>query len=229
MDKITVRKDNTMTESTEKKEKDILAEIKESVNLDELENILINNEIVFEHNNKKYRVQKPTQKQKSDLYQAKVKKYTELIQDKSYMLEKDLIKQYKDRGIDINAIDTEILELERQKKDYKIKLGEALEKKLMSELKKLKDIIEDIKSQQHQLSIKKTSLLEISIEQQSTLYGYSYLAYLLAEVNIAKENEPDKYEKVWKSWKEYENEKDEKLLYLITFNSTLISRGEMIF
>jgi len=229
MDKITVRKDNTMTESTEKKEKDILAEIKESVNLDELENILINNEIVFEHNNKKYRVQKPTQKQKSDLYQAKVKKDTELIQDKSYMLEKDLIKQYKDRGIDINAIDTEILELERQKKDYKIKLGEALEKKLMSELKKLKDIIEDIKSQQHQLSIKKTSLLEISIEQQSTLYGYSYLAYLLAEVNIAKENEPDKYEKVWKSWKEYENEKDEKLLYLITFNSTLISRGEMIF
>lgn len=219
-----------MTESMENKEKNVLEDIKKAIDLDEIENILIKNEIVFEHNGKKYRVQKPTQKQKSETYQSQVKKYTELLQDKSYMLEEDLKKQYKSRGIDIDKMNKDLLELERQKHDCKFKLGEALEKKLpMSEIKNLRDKIDDLKVQQQKISIKKTALLETSIEQQSLLYGYSHLAYLLAEVNISKEGEPEKWEKLWKSWKEYENEKDEKLLYLVTFNSTLIGKGELIF
>lgn len=218
------------TENKEIKEQTMLEKIKETINLDELENILMNNEIKFNHKDKEYRVKKPTQKQKSDIYQSRVKKYTELIQDKGYMLEEDLKKQYKSRGIDVDNIDKQILELERQKKDFKIKLGEALEKKLADkELEHLANKIEELKNSQHKLSMRRTTLLETSIEQQSILHGYSFLAYLLAEVNVAKNNEPEKWERVWESWKEYEEEKDEQLLYLITFNSTLISRGELNF
>ena len=216
--------------------KAIQKEIQENVSLDQIENVLMDNVIEFEHEDKngkitKYRVIKPTAKQKAEIYQSRMKKFTELIQKKEYMLEENLKEQYKKRGIDIDELDKQIQDLEKEKHDFNLKLGEALEKKLPdSHLETLRNEIEKRTNKQTEISMRKTSLLEMSIEQQSVLHTYNYLSFLIAEKYIEFESgktDMDKWVKVWNKWEDYEKEKDDKLMYIIAFNAMFIAKDEL--
>lgn len=203
--------------------KKIGEEIKKNLEENLVEEGLQDNKLDFEHEGIKYRVSKPTFGQKQEAYRKKVEKFTSYLKDTNYLLEKDLKKQYLERGIDIDAMQEKIVALEKEKQALQLKLGELLVAKASdSDLKVLKDEISQIQMKQIEVSIEKSSLLEYSIEQQVFSYVYSYLTYLVAEKNV-----DDNWVKVWSSYKEFETSKDEELIRKFSQHSPIVLKDEI--
>lgn len=192
-----------INEETAKKIKD---EIQKSIDLNKVEDLVKKSEIEFEYKKVNYRVRQPTFKEKQEAYQQRIKKYTELLQNDEFMLEEDLKAQYKKRGIDIDKMTSEINQLETDKSNFKFKLGKLLKEKKGTEKDKqaLTKEIEDITSRQQLISIKKTNLLQFSIESQSLIYVYSYITYLITEKKVE-----DKWVKAFGSYEKFTNSLDE--------------------
>jgi hypothetical protein len=187
-----------------------------------VENSLIDNQLEFEIKGVKYRIKKPSFKEKQEVYKIKSKKFAELIGDKNYMLDKDLRKQYKARGIDIEEMEQRFKNLEREKNDIQYKLGEALVNKASEEeLKSLTEEIKKITDMQIDISIEKTNLLDYSIEQQVFSESYSYLLYLIGE-----KFENDKWVKAWANYEDFQNN-DENLVKTFAYYGALIVKDEI--
>ncbi len=207
---------------TSKETTEIAKELTEMFQRETVENAVNNNVGEFEILEVPYRVSKPTYGQKQKTYKKRAEKFTELIQDKTLMLEKDLKKQYKERGIDIDEMQTKIISLEREKHNIQLKLGEALVKQASdTELKAYKEQIEEIQAKQINISIEKTNLLDFTIEQQLFVFTYTYLTFLIAEKKV-----DDKWVKVWNTWEDFENS-DEDLIKEISYHASLIMKDEL--
>lgn len=201
----------------------ISEEIKKNLEENLIEDGLQDNKLDFEHEGIKYRVSKPTFGQKQEAYRKKVEKFTSYLKDANYLLEKDLKKQYLERGIDVDAMQEKIVSLEKEKQALQLKLGELLIAKAPdSDLKVLRDEISDIQMKQINVSIEKSTLLEYSIEQQVFSYVYSYLTYLVAEKNV-----DDKWIKVWASYQDFETSKDEELIRKFSKHSPIVLKDEI--
>jgi len=205
-----------------------IKEIKENIDLNYVENLLQNNEIEFEYKNQKYKVRKPTYKEKQEAYQKRIAKYNELLEatdDKGkplYKTEEELKKLYKKRGIDLDELDNKFTALEQQKKLYQEKLGKALkEKKSDNELQDYKKQIENIIEEQKTISAKKTLLLETCIENQAIVFFYNYLAYLVTE-----KLENEKWVRAFKTYEEFLNN-DEELINQLVFHISLVIIPEL--
>jgi hypothetical protein len=96
-----------------------------------------------------------------------------------------------------------------------IKLGELIKNKGNEiELNNFKNEIEILNSEIGLLSIRKTSFLEFSLENQVMIYTYSYLTYLLAE-----KKEGENFVRVWNTYADFENDKENlvnKFSYYVT-------------
>lgn len=205
------------------KVKEITEKIQTSMDVDLIESTLKNNVFEFELDGEKFRVRKPTFSEKNIVYKKKVEKFTELIKDKSLMLESAWIKQYKERGVDIDELDDRMVALQKQKENLQLVLGKEIEAKGSEEdLKKIKDEIVQIQTEQAGFSVQKTTLLQFSIEYQLNVYVYSILTTLIAETEVN-----GTWVKVWKSYEEFENS-DEKKVNKITFYASLIIRDETL-
>jgi hypothetical protein len=78
--------------------------IRDILDLSEMDDLLKSNEKIFDMDGITYRVRKPNNKEKREVYQKRIEKYTELLNNEKYSLEEDLKKSYKRRGIDIDAM-----------------------------------------------------------------------------------------------------------------------------
>jgi hypothetical protein len=200
---------------TEQEIKEIKDKIQDMLNLNEIEELIKKNEHTFEFEGITYRVTKPNFKQKQEAYKRRIEKFTELLQNDKYMLEKDLKETYLKRGIDIDALTKEIQNKMKQRDDLMIKLGELIKNKGNElELNNFKNEIEILNSEITFLSIRKTSYLEFSLETQVMVYTYSYLTYLLAE-----KKEGESFVRVWNTYSDFENDKENlvnKFSYYVT-------------
>ncbi len=216
--------ENQIEENIKKIEK----KFKSSLDLIEIEEIMKSNEFEFEFRGVKYKVKKPTFGQKQETQSKKTEKEIELIQIKDdndnykYKSREELIKIYKDRGIDIDELDSTFVSLERKKNDLQIKLGKGLkEKKSKKELELYHDEIEKIDILQQEVSIKKAQLLISSTENQLEIFIYSYLTYLIAEKLVE-----DKWVKVWSSYDEFQKTSG-AIVDKISYYTVLIVQNEV--
>jgi hypothetical protein len=184
-------------------------EIKDLLNQDFVSQAIAGNEFEFEVLGKTYKVVKPTTIQRQEAYQMKVRQYMKLMKEKDeqgnflFSTEKQLRKQYKDRGIDISDIETKIVSLQNEKNSYQEKLGKALvDKASDKDLQILKTEIEKINSEIVDLSSEKNSLLEYSLENQSVGYFYEYLTFCMTHIK----NEKGEYERAWKTLEDFRKE-----------------------
>jgi len=178
-----------------------------------------NNEIVFEIEGKTYRVRKANFQEKQDANKYRMKIYVELLRDKDCLLEKDLRKLYKERGIDVDDIDKQIMGLSNQQQKLLFDLGKAIkENKPKAELDKYKEEVTTLMQSIQGLSTEKQQLLEFSLENRVMMEVYSYLIWCVAEVSIGE----NKWQRIWATQKEFLNTTPNKLLTEVTRNATVL-------
>jgi len=207
-------------ELKEEKIEEIKKKLTEVLDLTEMEELVKSNEKIFEDNGITYKVRKPTYKEKQEVYQKRVERFTELLNNEKYSLELDLKKMYLKRGIDIDEMSSKMSKKIKRRDELMLQLGELVKNSASEDdLKKLKTEIQEIQEEIKLISINKTSLLEFSIENQVLIHTYSYLTYLVSE-----KKEGDSWVKVWKSFDDFQNDSTtigNKLAYYVTLISSL--------
>lgn len=209
---------------TPNKEKiDIIKEqINKVMDADLLEKAIQDNQFEFMQDNVTYRVTVPSYEQKQVANEKRLAKYLELLKNPNIVMEEELRQLYKAKRVDIDAMDKQFSALGKKKEDYMYKLGAALkEKKADAELQVYKDEIEKITREQQEIAIKKTTLLEYSLEHQIMIYVYAYLTYLIAEKKVE-----EKWVPVWESYEKFMQDKT-MLINNVTFYASLLISNEL--
>jgi len=198
--------------------KKIVENMDQNSDLAKLEGMIKDNKIEFSYGEKEYRVRLLNQREKEELDTFRRKKFGQLIQDKDILLEKDLIKVLKERGIDIDKTDEEIKKHDAEERALQMKLGESLAKNdSEGVLEEYKKQIEDLRLKKSVLSAQKTLLLEFSLENQLLNYVAKYITYLSTDICI-----DGNWKRLWDSIDEFENYSDDKLLELAATNSMVL-------
>lgn len=189
-----------------------------------VEDVLSNNEYEFKYKDVDYKVVKPSFKQKQEVYRKKSEKFSSLLKNKELLLEKDLIAQFKERGININEFDDKIAVLEQEKNSLKEKLGKALAIGAPeSDLKTFKDEIIKIINEQTSLTVQKFSYLQFSLENQLKMFAYTYVTILITFVK-----KDDKWVRIWNTFEEFEAYEDEDFINSISFYTGMILKDEVL-
>jgi hypothetical protein len=198
----------------------IVKEINDRYSLEKIEEMIKNNFISFSYKEKNYRVRMLNEKDKDDLDLIRRQKFGELLQNSNILFEKEIIKLYKTRGIDIDDLDSQVRKLQQEIKSVQKKLGEALENKESDIiLKKYKDDILELTNDIYTVIVKKTNLLENSFERR-LIYEVNYaMAYLSVEEKIN-----DKYEKAFLNLDEFLKQDDKFLTDVIYYTTALNGR-----
>jgi hypothetical protein len=204
-----------------------VAEIKKKLtdlmDLSATEELLSNNNKIFEENGVTYRVHKPTFKEKQEIYQKRVEKFTELLNNEKYFLEKDLKKTYLKRDINIDAMTQEMSNKMKRRDEIMLQLGELIKNGAPDDdLLKYKNEIQAINAEIQMISIQKTTLLEFSIENQVMIFIYSYMTFIVSEKKVN-----DNWVKVWNTFEEFQNDSSNIVNKLSYFATLLGSSSEM--
>lgn len=200
------KKEVDETKVPDEKVAKIKEDLKKSIDLSKIEEFISKNEIEFFHDGIKYKVRKPTYKEKQQAYQQQVEKTMELLDNDAYLMEEVLKEKYKKKGIDVDKITQQMTVLEVKKADYQLKLGKLLKEKAKEkDLQTYRDEITKIQEEQVMLSIKKTNLLQYSVEHQTLIYVYSFITYLITE----KETDEGKWVKAFKSYEDFANSSED--------------------
>ncbi|MHA1294647.1 MAG: hypothetical protein ACTSQJ_18580 [Promethearchaeota archaeon] len=186
----------------------IVKEYEEKNALLNAEEMIKDNKIYFSVDGKKYRVRLLNLAERNELDNLRRRKFGELIQDKNILMEKDLIVQYKERGIDIDEIDDKIHKLRAQWADIELKLGEALSKNEADIiLNSYKENIEEFKREINILNSQKAIYLEFSLENQLL----SYVAQIFTYLSLEKHTE-EGWKRMFKTIEEFETSPEEKVI-----------------
>ena len=168
--------------------KKILDEMQEEYLIDKTYELIKDNKIEFEYDDKSYRVRLLNAKEKDELDMIRRKRFGQLLKDQDILLEKDLIIAYQERGINIEGIDEDIKKLNAQIDDQNYKLGEALSKQPGDIiLKTYKDEIVRLTIKIRELVIQKSHLLEYSLENQLQNFVAQAISYLCLEEKVDNE------------------------------------------
>jgi len=213
----------TEEKMNEEKLEQVKTDIQDSVDMGLVGEILKNNVYNFTHEDKKYRVRKPTFEEKQIANEVRLKNYVKYLRDDDYILQDSLIDIYKKKGIDIKKMDTDINNLALKKNDYMLKLGKQLkEGNSQTDLDVYKKEVEKLDIEIQEISIKKTNLLEFSIENQVMVDVYTVLTQLVSE----KEVEEDKWEKIWATVDDLKRD-NSVLVNKTTFYASLLTSSEL--
>jgi len=201
-----------------------IKKMKDEIDVNFVDKLLQNNEVEFTFKDIKYRVRKPSFGERQDGYKKRIEYYTQLLQEKDengnfkYKDEISLRKLYKERGIDIDDLDAQFKTLEQNKKILQTKLGKALkDNKSDKDLESYKKEIEQINDNQKDISARKTIYLEYSLENQTSIFTYSYLAHLITE-----KQEGDKWVRVWDNYKDFENDDEMFVNTVLSYTFVMI-------
>jgi hypothetical protein len=205
---------------------EIVKEMEENFQLSKIEELIKDNAIQFDYNEKKYRVRLLTMSEKDELDSLRRKKFNSMLQEKDekgnyvYLKESALIKLLKERGdVDIEAIEDKINKLNAEAVNLQLRLGEAISKndnELV--LNTYKDQIEEIlKHKIPSLRTEKNLCLGFSLENALLSFVSQVITYLSSEVL-----EEDKWVKVYKSFKEFQENNDETLMNQLAMYSMVL-------
>lgn len=191
-----------------KQAEEIVKNLENDLELSRIEEFIKDNKIIFNYKDKKYRVRLLNLAEKEELDNYRRKKFGQLMRDKDVLLEKDLIKQYKERGIDIEELNEQIKKIDAELMSLHIKLGEAISKNEMeSILLNYKEQIEDFKVKKQILNTQKNLLLEFSFENALLNYVAQVITYLSLEENI-----DNKWKRMFKTLEEFQIYEDNELI-----------------
>lgn len=210
-----------MSEQEKNKLEAITDNIEKEIDVVKVEELIKNNIGKFDYEGVEYRTRNATFKEKQEAYKRKVEKYTELLQNPKNLLEEDLRKLYKERGINIDDLTAQINTLEANKANLQFKLGQSIkENQDDSILETLKEEIDNIDREQMQISMTKTNWLQTSIESQVLIYVYQYLTYAVTE-KLVKDGEEERWVKAWDNYEDFLNS-DDALVNKASFQASLI-------
>ena len=168
--------------SIEDASKEMMEMLKDNENVALAETAIQNNQIEFTEGEIKYRVRKTTMQEKQEANKFRMKRYIELLKDPDTLLERDLKKLYKNKGIDIDDIEKQYIELDKQQKVLMLDLGKAIkENRPKPELEKYKEEIITVSNTMQGLTQEKQGLLEYSLENRILMEVYSYMIWMIAE------------------------------------------------
>jgi len=207
-----IQKEEKIAEETKK--------VNDVIDLNNIQDLLKKNEIEFELEGTKYRIKKPDFKQKQEAYQKRIEKFTELLANDKYLLEEGLKKMYLKRGIDLDGMLRKMVQLQKERDNFSLKLGEVIANKgSQSDMEQYKDEIEKLNATIQELSAKRTGLLEFCIENQVLIYTYSYLTSVITD-KLVKDGDKENWVKVWNTLDEFQEDKDRianKISYYAAF------------
>ena len=190
--------------------------------MEKVAELLSKNVIEFEHDGGSYRLSRPTFKQKVDVNDKRIERFTELLKNTKYLFEKDIIKLYRDRGIDIDAMTDESRTLTKQNNDLMMKLGEALKAQAPdNELQLLKTEIKKINERVQEITIQKILYLDSSIESQVEIFIYTYYGFLLTDKKVN-----DAWVKAWSTYEDF-MDSSESLINTITYYVSFIAKTDV--
>ncbi len=213
--------------------KKITEETQELIKEAFVEDVIKDNQVVFDIDGTKYRVRRPTFEDKQKLMNDRTKKLISLLKDTNNLLEKDLVQIYESRGISIVELNRNIDNLQTKRNEVNMVLGKLLaDNRPESELLPHKQEIERIIAEQNELLMKKSSYLENSIESQVNVYTYVYLGSLVTEKLITVVSGTDTVAPVqsWvKAWATYEDfiKEPEVTVNKVVWYTSLISRNDL--
>lgn len=186
----------------------IVKDMQESLDLSKIEELIKDNKISFEHEDKKYRVRLLSHKEKEELDNLRRKKFGQLIKDKDILLEKDLIKVYKEREIDVESINEEIKKTNSEILDLQIKLGESISKNESETiLKNYREQIETLIIKKNVYITQKNLFLEFSMENQLLNYVAQIITYLSTDIL-----EDGVWRRMWLTLEDFQNSKEEEVI-----------------
>jgi len=213
--------DNKVREEARNK----LNELKEEVDLSLLDEMLKGNTIEFKHKDKYYRARPLKMIDKEELSDLKHKKYLFLLQEKlpdgkkAHFLEKELIKVYKENGIDTAEMDNKITKFQSEQKEIALRFGEAIANHIDEKLwKTYEEQIDELKDKIRLLIIEKSSYLTYSLENELENYMIKCITYLELEEKI-EEN----WKRVFSSIEELNKCEDEKLIIKAAYYSSVLT------
>jgi hypothetical protein len=161
----------------------IVDSMEKETELSRIEELIKDNRITFDYKDKKYRVRLLNLSEKEELDILRRKKFGQLLKDKDVFLEKDLIVQYKERGINIDELDDQAKKFTAEELELQMKLGEAISKSESETiLKNYKEQIEDLRTKKSILFTQKNLLLELSLENALLSYVAQIITYLSLEL-----------------------------------------------
>ncbi len=185
----------------------------------EVERKIKDNKITFKVAGKLYRVRRPTYEEQMKSEKFRRTQYIELVRDKSMLFRKQWIKQYKEKGIDIDKMEIDMVSLQNKIEDIMLRLAKIQNEK---DVKKLTEEIVKLREEQAMISIEKTDLLSYSIEDQLMIAVNSYYAYLLIEK--ISEKEEKNWVKVFDKYEDFTNSQETELI-----NKTYRCVSELIY
>jgi len=192
----------------------IVKSMDDDINLKRVEEFIKDNKITFDYEGKQYRVKMLNLREKEELDILRRKKFSQLLQAKDdqnnyvYLLEKDLIKVLKDRGMNIDEIDDDLKKLDSEFSRIQLELGESLSKNEGEAiLKTYEDNIQTIISQKQVLSTQRNLLLTYSLENCLENYVYQVITFLSLE-----KLEDELWIKAFDTLEDFQNYKDENLI-----------------
>lgn len=207
-----IKKDETNKELQSK----VLEKFQEMMLLEETEGMIVDNKITFKHKEKSYRVRVPTLKERQEVNEKRGQKIIEMLRDKKFVPQEEMIKLYKQNGIDIKALDADMVNVQKKIDELLIRLATETDEKSVTALKF------EIVAQRNtfiELSMKRTDLMKPSVESQMMQFIVSYFTYLIFEEEI-KENE---YKRVYASFNGFMESQDDSNTKAIYYANLILS------
>lgn len=200
--------------------KKIVEELNENKDIAIYEELLKDNVVSFKLDDKQYRIRRMTLSEKQELLENKAVKFGELSTKPNWKFKEQIIAEAKAKGYDLEKIDSEITDTQKEIDDQYEVLAKMTDK---TRIKRQEDKIKILFYRQEQSSQRKSTLFQFSIEDYLDFYVKSYLGYLTTEIKVKNE-----FNKTFKNYNEFINSKDFNLIREIAFYvNFLIKVGEL--
>jgi uncharacterized protein YbcC (UPF0753/DUF2309 family) len=160
---------------------EVANKLKEIGELEDIKNLVVDGKVEWDNNNETYRVRKPTQREKKEVERLRNEKYIELLKNNKYLFRDQLIEIYKEKDIDIKAMDDSILANQKQQMNLEERLATITDKQTVDLLEKE---IHGLRITQSLIKEEKGELLKYCIEQQLINFMNEYFSYLLFEKSV---------------------------------------------
>jgi len=184
----------------------IAKEYEEQNQLAQVEDFIKDNKVKFTVDSKNYRIRLLNLSEKNELDTLRRKKFGQLLQDKDILLEKDLVKQYKERGVDISELDDSMKKIEAEMFNLQMKLGESIAKNEGNTVvDTYKKQVEELITEKNTIFTQKSMLLEYSLENQLLSYVYQIITYLSLEQSVE-----DSWERMFTTFEKFEKATEEQ-------------------
>ena len=187
--------------------------------LQRLEQMLKDNEIEWDFNEVKYKVKALDYPKQQLLREAMLKRHTELLKDSKFLFRKQVIILLKAKGVDIEAMTNEQLQINEQIKDLQLKLAEFGDVPNNDDpmIVNLRGQIYQLKQDINNISEEKIEYLSYTIESELVYLNTSFSTYLALE-----KFQEDKWVKAFDSYELFMNAKEQIKMQATNYFSMVI-------